>query len=343
MNSSTTSPASLTQKLRDFPDFAQRVLPGFLLATVIAIAARYLSEHYGGPAMLFALLVGMAFNYLSDGPKTARGIKFSTSFVLRLGIALLGLRITWGQIGDLGAWVLVAVLACVAITILLGGQIARWIGLSKDHAFLSAGAVAICGASAALAISAVLPKNENSERNTLLTVIGVTTLSTVAMMLYPVITGTLGLSDSAAGIFLGGTIHDVAQVVGAGYTISDEAGETAAIVKLLRVTCLAPVVVIMSIAFRSSTEAAAKSIPIMPIFLVGFLGLVFLNSFGLIPEYIVTSMTSVSQWCILIAVAGLGVKTSMKELTAVGAKPLVALVAQTVLLAVMVLGFLLLF
>ncbi len=68
MNSPLSSSPSPMQQLRDFPDFAQRVLPGFLLATVIAIAARYLSEHYGGPAMLFALLVGMAFYYLSDGP-----------------------------------------------------------------------------------------------------------------------------------------------------------------------------------------------------------------------------------------------------------------------------------
>lgn len=320
----------------------QTLGPGLALAGVIAIAASYLSEHYGGPAMLFALLLGMAFNFLTESKKVGPGIEFSTKSVLRIGVALLGVRITWTEIGDLGTGTLIVVVVSVGLTILLGGLAAQALGLKRDHAFLSAGAVAICGASAALAIAAVMPKNEHSERNTILTVIGVTTLSTLAMMLYPLIVALFSFDDRAAGIFLGATIHDVAQVVGAGYTISDEAGETAAIVKLLRVTCLTPAVLIIGLIFREKGTAEAGAPPLLPMFLVAFLLLVFLNSFGFIPQGLRTALSVASQWCLVSAVAALGVRTSLKELTSVGMKPLFALGAQSMLLATLVLAALLL-
>jgi uncharacterized membrane protein YadS len=112
------------------------------------------------------------------------------------------------------------------------------VGLSRSFGILSAGAVAICGASAALAISSVLPKGENSERDTVFTVISVTALSTIAMIAYPVIIALFHLDHVAIGVFLGGTIHDVAQVVGAGFSVSEETGNVATFTKLLRVAML---------------------------------------------------------------------------------------------------------
>jgi len=314
---------------------AHAIAPGLLLAGVIAVAARYLSEHYGGPAMLFALLIGIAFNFLAEGEKTGAGVRFACRDVLRVGVALLGARITLGEIGDLGAPVLCLAVAGVAVTILVGGAIGRAFGLSRDHATLSAAAVAICGASAALAVAAVLPRHGESERNTILTVVGVTTLSTLAMMVYPLIAAALSFDDRAAGVFIGATIHDVAQVVGAGYSISDVAGENAAVVKLLRVTCLTPAVLAIGFAFRGRPDAATKR-PLVPAFLVAFVLLVAVNSAGFIPEVAQGALGAVSQWCLLVAVAALGVRTSLKELTAVGPKPMLALGAQTILLAAFV-------
>ncbi len=330
------SPASV--RLRKTADHALDLAPGLLLAGVIAAAATYLSEHHGGPAMLFALLIGMAFNHLSENEKMAAGIAAASQFVLRLGVALLGVRITFAEIGGLGAQTFALVIAGVAVALIAGTLVARLFGLPRDHAILSAGAVAICGASAALAIASVLPRKAESERNTILTVAGVTTLSTVAMVLYPVIASAIGLDDKKAGVFIGATVHDVAQVIGAGYTVSDAAGETGAVVKLLRVSCLLPVIVILGMIFRGSHDPNAKKPPLIPWFLLAFAGLVALNSLGVIKGPARESFSALSQWALLTAVSALGVKTSLRAFAAVGPKPLLALTAQTALLAVFILA-----
>jgi uncharacterized integral membrane protein (TIGR00698 family) len=317
------------------------IFPGLTLSATIALAAAYLSEHYGGPAMLFALLLGIAFNYLAESTTTGPGIRFSSRNILRFGIALLGARITWGEVENLGLETVGMVVGGVIITLVIGTIIARMLKLPRDFAILSAGAVAICGASAALAISSVLAHNDESERNTITTVIGVTTLSTLAMMVYPLLATWLGFDDKAAGIFIGATIHDVAQVVGAGYTISTEAGDTSTIVKLLRVSCLLPAVVAIGIATRRSRTASTQSVPLLPMFLVAFVVLVAVNSFGFIGPDFAATLGTISRWCLLCAVSALGIRTSIGSLAVVGPRPLIAMVLQTVLLAAFVITALL--
>ena len=169
------------------------------------------------------------------------------------------------------------------------------------------------------------------------TVMGVTLLSTVAMILYPAIATGLGLSEHQAGIFLGGTIHDVAQVVGAGFSISPEAGETATLVKLIRVGMLAPVVLILSIAYRSERDQGeSASIPILPGFVVGFAALAVLSSLGLIPEWLRDALGHLSRWALLIAIAGVGLRTRLNEVLHVGARPIALLVGETLFLGVFI-------
>jgi len=313
-------------------------MPGLLLSATIALAVRFISDHLGGPAMLYALLFGMAFNFLTEDERFAAGIYFASRNVLRIGVALLGLRITTGEVMELGWPVVSLIVTTVVATILLGGLIGRLFGLKGDQSVLSAGAVAICGASAALAIASVLPTHKNHERNTILTVAGVTALSTIAMVLYPVFVTWLGYDNVTAGVFLGATIHDVAQVVGAGYIISDQTGEISTLVKLIRVACLVPVVITISlITHRSRTESPDRR-PLLPWFLVAFVAFVIVNSMGWIPATANSFLTPVSSWCLLTAVAALGVKTSLKTLTEVGPAPLGVMVLQTILLAALVLG-----
>ena len=190
-------------------------MPGLLLSATIALAVRFVSERLGGPAMLYALLFGMAFNFLTEDERFATGIRIASRNILRFGVALLGLRITMTEVADLGWPVLALIVASVLATIILGGLVGRAFGLGDNQSVLSAGAVAICGASAALAISSVLPAHKDLERNTILTVAGVTALSTIAMVIYPVFVTYLHYDHATAGVFLGATIHDVAQVVGA--------------------------------------------------------------------------------------------------------------------------------
>ncbi|MEM8815390.1 MAG: putative sulfate exporter family transporter [Pseudomonadota bacterium] len=319
--------------MRNSKQWAAAALPGLMLAIMIALAVRFVSERLGGPAMLYALLFGMAFNFLCEDKRFQAGIRIASRNVLRLGVALLGLRMTFGEVLDLGGAVVALVLAGVFVTLLGGWAIGRACGLSNDHSALSAGSVAICGASAALAISSVLPDHKHHERNTILTVAAVTALSTVAMVVYPVLVTYLHFDHQTAGVFLGATIHDVAQVVGAGYIISPETAETSTLVKLMRVACLVPVVLTLSVLFARGKRSATRREPLVPGFLLAFVALVVVNSLGWVPPQAHAVLTPLSSWCLLAAVAALGVKTSLKALAEVGPMPIAAMVLQTLLIA----------
>ena len=315
---------------------AQRYFPGLLVSLIIAVAATFLSEHYGGPVMLFALLLGMAFYFLSQEGRCVARIALASKTILRIAVGLLGAQITIAEIMKLGTTPIVTVIGAVILTILFGVLAARVMGLSRPFGILTSGAVAICGASAALAISSVLPKDENHERDTVFTVIGVTALSTIAMIVYPIIIAFFHLDHAAVGMFLGGTIHDVAQVVGAGFSVSEETGNVATFTKLLRVAMLLPVVVALSFVFHvhNDTKAGRQ----LPGFLIVFAALVVLNSIGVIPAPVLAIMKDVSRWCLVTAIAAPGMKTSLKAMADVGGRAIALIVAETVFLAALVLA-----
>ena len=235
--------------------------PGVGIAFTVGFAASFLSGHYGAPAMLFALLLGMALNFLFEDERSAEGINFSADIVLRIGIALLGFRIAFNDVLALGWQTLALVAGGVGLTMLFGLVAARSARLDTRIGVLTGGAVAICGTSAAMAIAAALPQSPNKERDTAFVVVGVTALSTLAMILYPVLTMLSGLNDHTAGVFLGGTIHDVAQVVGAGHSISMTTGDVATLTKLLRVSMLLPVVLMLSLVFRIAHDGESSRPP----------------------------------------------------------------------------------
>lgn len=261
---------------------AQKVFPGLMMCVVVALAAKLICEHFGAPVMLMALLIGMAFNFLTeDYGKCLAGIEFSAKALLRIGAAFLGLGITLQQIATTGHEVLDINVGGVVLTIVCS------LGLSRVRfGLLTGGAVATCGAPAALAISSVLQKNKILERDTVFTVIAVTAFSTMAVIIYPINADYAGLSDIATGVFPGETIHDVATFAGAGYSVSDLTGETATFVKLLRVAVLVPIVLVLSIVFAETREPGQKrSLPI-PFFVSGFSALVVAETYGLVPSSI---------------------------------------------------------
>lgn len=311
---------------------------GFLVSVVVAVAAQFLSEHYGAPAMLMALLLGIAFHFLAEEGRCVAGIGFSSRTLLRIGVALLGARISVELLIGLGPQLISLVVVGVILTILVGLLGAKLLGRGWRFALLTGGSVAICGASAAMAIAAILPKNEHSERNLIFTVLGVTVLSTLAMIIYPIITQYLELDHLATGVFLGGTIHDVAQVVGAGFSVSDETGEIATLVKLIRVSMLAPVVLVFSLVIRSFAEASEQENggtrpPLIPFFVLMFLVLAAVNSFGLIPHILQEALSSLSRWALLISIAAVGMKTSLKTILDVGGQAIFLIVLETIFIA----------
>lgn len=317
---------------------AQALLPGVMLCAIIALASQFVSEHYGAPAMLLALLFGISLNFLADHPVSGAGIAFGARTLLRLGVALLGLRISFEMVGALGWPIVALVVLMVPATIAFGLMASRFFGFRYRFAFLSAGAVAICGASAALAIAAILPKDEKSEDRLVFTVVGVTILSTVAMILYPILSGALGFDDVTAGIYIGATIHDVAQVVGAGFSISPEAGETATLVKLLRVAMLAPVVIIAVVVLRAVSDAdeSGSRPPLVPGFVLAFIVLAILNSTVTLPAPVLTFAVEGSGWLLLTAIGAVGLKTRPAEILKVGKPAAALLLAETLFLAAVV-------
>lgn len=326
----------------------RNLLPGTGLSAMVAMAATLVSILHGGPQFLYALFFGISLHYLSNDPKTKPGIEFCARGLLRFGVALLGARITAGQIIGLGWETALIVIAAVISTIALALLLGRILGMSRAQSVLSGGAVAICGASAALAISAVLPREKDGDRFTLMVVVAVTLLSTVAMVVYPTLAKLLGLSPEQAGLFLGGTIHDVAQVVGAGYTLSREAGDHATIVKLLRVALLTVVVVAVACAFsRQRHQAGAAHAqqgrqparqPLVPWFLWMFVAMVVVNSIGMLAPAFQSGLNDASRACLVVAIAALGIKTSFSGLARLGWRPFMLLLVETVWMAALVLA-----
>lgn len=328
--------------LRPAASRMNRLWPGLLVCGMIALAAQFLSDHYGAPAMLMALLLGLALHFLvEDGERARPGVEFSAKVILRVGVALLGARISFAVFAELGWGVLALILGALLATLAAGYLGARALGRGWRLAILTSGSVAICGASAAMAIAAVLPRNEFSERNLSFTVFGVTLLSTVAMVVYPILASVLGLDERAMGIFLGGTIHDVAQVVGAGFSVSENVGETSTTVKLIRVSLLAPFVLCLTLALRrldlGEPRKGGQAPPLVPGFVLAFLALALVNSLGLLPGIVQEAAWAVSRWAMLAAIAAVGVRTELKRIVEIPPQSIVLIVGETVFIAAFVL------
>ncbi|MCD1636459.1 putative sulfate exporter family transporter [Martelella mediterranea] len=316
----------------------RQLLPGIFAATLVAGAAQFVSDNYQAPTMLMALLFGIAMNFLSEESASAPGIQFASRTILRSGVALLGARISVDIFALLGVWTILLVVLGVGATILFATLIASSLRQGPRFAILTGGAVAVCGASAAMAIAACLPKDERSENNLIFTVLSVTLLSTVAMIVYPILIQYFDLSMIETGVFLGGTIHDVAQVVGAGFSVSEETGEIATLVKLLRVSMLAPIVLVISIYWRRKGGQHAEGTPILPQFVIWFLIFAAINSVGWMPEEVVEFTGTLSRWLLVIAIAAVGMKISLAQVMVVGWRAIAFVTLETIFIATLVLG-----
>jgi uncharacterized integral membrane protein (TIGR00698 family) len=307
------------------------VVPGALVAGTVAAAATYLGEHYGAPVLLFALLLGMALNFLyADKHSCSEGIEFTASRILRIGVALLGFRISFEDVLTLGWETLALVCVTTVLTIGFGACVARLLGRSVHMGLLTGGAVGICGASAAVAIFSVLSHTKLRQIDLTFTIASVTALSTLAMIIYPIIAVGTGLDDTRIGILFGATIHDVAQVVGAGYAVSDSTGNIATTVKLFRVALLVPAVLtIACLAANDGTPAVKKHVR-LPGFAVAFAIFIIINSIGIIPDPVQHALAATSRWLLVMAIVAVGMMTSLKSIADLGIGHVVLVAGETV-------------
>jgi uncharacterized integral membrane protein (TIGR00698 family) len=316
--------------------------PGAVLSAAIALAATFIAQLHEGPQMLYALFFGIVCNQFGTEARTRPGIEFCARQVLRLGVGLLGARITAEQIAALGWFSAGIVMAAMVTTMACGVLLAGRLQMTRARGVLAGGAVAICGASAALAIAAVLPREKHGDRFTLIVVIGVTVMSTAAMVIYPLVARALSLPQELAGLFIGATIHDVAQVVGAGYTLGPQTGDIATVVKLFRVALLALVVLVVGWVFRAermrSEPVHAARQPLVPWFLWLFVAMVAINSLGALNAPLQQALGWSSRACLVVAITALGMKTSFMQLAQAGWRPVVLILVETVWMAVFVLA-----
>lgn len=306
------------------PPFAtlRRLYPGAALCAVLALAGSFLAEHYTAPALMLVLLLGFGFANQAADARMQPGVAFCSRQILRIGVALLGARIGVEQLLTVGSLPVVMVLTSVPLVIGCALLMGRWLGLPTLHSLVAGVAVAICGVSAAIAVAAVIPTGRLEDRRLLGVVVGVTALGTLSMLVYPPLLGTLGYDEIESGLLLGASIHDVAQAAGAGYLVSDSAGDIATLTKLLRVALLAPLVLLLGFLLRRGDSGTAE----LPLFLLGFLALFGLNSLGWLPAGLREGLIAASNACLLVTMAALGMRTTLGELLAQGWRPMLLLV-----------------
>jgi uncharacterized integral membrane protein (TIGR00698 family) len=263
--------------------------------------------------------------------------------LLRWAVACLGLRVALADIASLGTAVAVLVIVSMAVTILAGFALARSFGQQPGYGALAGAATAVCGASATLATATVVPHYQGKEADVAFVVVAVNSLATVGMLLYPLICVRLGFDPQTTGIMLGGTIHDVAQVVGAGYAVSEPVGNVAVIVKLFRVFLLLPVVLAIGWYFtRLGTAQRYARVPV-PVFALVFLLLCLVNSAApyvpaAAPLYapVKAALGLFSTWGLLIAIAALGLDTSPAAVARLGWRHVATVSGTTVVILIFV-------
>jgi uncharacterized integral membrane protein (TIGR00698 family) len=312
-------------------------LPGLLIAAITALAAAYLSEHYGAPIMLMALLIGLAFNFANADTRLHPGLGFASETLLRWGIVLVGLQVTFSQIAGLGAPAFAAIAAMVALVTLSGTLTAKWIGRGAAFGTLAGGAVAICGASAALALSSVLGEKRSSQAQLTLVLVAVSAASALAMSVYPALAHMLHLTDQQAGFLMGASIHDVAQALGAGYSFSPEAGATATVVKLTRVALLAPALAVVAAAYPREDGQPKRGIGV-PWFVVGFFLMCGLNSVVTLPTEALSAAKPCATALLVVAVTATGIRSPLGLLLEQGWKASLPVIAATILSFVLALA-----
>ena len=318
-------------------------LPGLIIVGVASAAAAWISQAYAMPVILAGLLIGLALSFISSDERTHAGLDLCGTRFLRWGIALLGTQVTAMQIGSLGIAGFAGLAAIMALVIGAGLLGAKLAGRSNYIGWLAGGATAICGASAAMAIYALIGKERLEQSQFTLTLVGVTLCSAVAMSFYPVIAAQLAFTDKQAGFLMGAAVHDVAQSLGAGFSFSQGAGEYTTVVKLTRVALLAPIValiafVIGNISATTSQNGFLAKIR-MPWFILAFFALLALNSFVTLPAAVQEYGLIISKTLLLFAVTARAMRSRLETLLGQGWRALAPVILASITAFAAALGF----
>jgi len=328
--------------------------PGIALSAAVAVTAYFVAPILAHiipiPAIVIALIIGVALNpWVVTRRVFAPGMVFCVKTLLRGAVALLGIRVSVGEIIALGPMTAGLVVLAMMVTLAAAMAFARLNRQSLFYGALAGAGTAVCGASATLATATVLPNYPGKDADIAFVVVTTNSLATLAMVVYPPLCAVFGFDPQTTGVMLGGTIHDVAQVVGAGYAVSAAVGNAAVIVKLFRVLLLLPTVLgIGWFLTHSGVRHGEARVPV-PVFALVFIALCIVNSVlliapGTVPDYgaIKTVLIDTSNWGLLLAIGALGLGTSISAIIALGWRAIATVVGTTVTILVVVTGGLLL-
>ncbi|RAZ88572.1 YeiH family putative sulfate export transporter [Mesorhizobium hawassense] len=299
------------------------IVPGLVLVamiTTVAYSMRNLSGLTLFSPMILAVVAGMVYSNVLGLPAHAKaGIAFSQKRLLRFAIVLLGFQLTLGQVAGIGLGGVGIVAATLGATFLFTVTLGRLLGVDAKLARLIAAGSSICGASAIVATNIV---TEAHDEDVTYAVAAITLFGTIAMLGFPLLAPVFGLDQHAFGLWAGASIHEVAQVIGAGFQNGTQAGETATVAKLTRVAMLAPMVIALGLMARRGSTEASSAKPPMPWFVVAFVAVVALNSLVAVPTQVHSAIALAAQVMLTMGLAAMGLQADISQLRSRGLRPL---------------------
>jgi uncharacterized integral membrane protein (TIGR00698 family) len=341
-------------------------IPGLILVLIVALAARFLQSLIPGPTLnkaiseiLIAVLIGLLVrNIFGPIANTQGGITFSLHRLLRLGIILLGLRLSLQDVIATGVSSLILIVVCITLALTLAFGAGRVFRIPVRLATLIGVGTAICGNSAIVATAPTIDANEDEISFAVATI---TLFGLIAVIFYPIIGQTLHLSDRAFGTWAGTAVNDTSQVVATAAAYTQSALNVATIVKLTRNTLMAPIILLLGLIYQrmgERTQATKMTLgKVVPWFVLGFLALSLLRTLGVAvgglpqnidqPGSLIASAAALkfadeaSKFFILTALAGIGLGTNVSSLRAIGVKPFVVGLCVATVLAITSLGLIL--
>ena len=301
---------------------AAPILPGLALCAAIAALAIGLRQMTGltalSPMILSIVLAILWQNLVGTPAAVAPGVGFTLKRLLRLGIVLLGLQITVGQVLSLGPAALAVVTLTLGATFLAILAAARVLGVARPLAELIAAGTSVCGASAVIAANTVA---RGSDEDVAYAVACVTLLGSVSMLAFPVLGQAMALDAAAYGVWAGATVHEVAQVAAAAFQFGDEAGQYGTLAKLSRVVMLAPLIGLLALSRRSGPDGPRSAAPV-PWFVLGFVALILFSSVVALPAGAVAAAGVATTLLLSMALAAMGLQTDLRALRRRGARPM---------------------
>ena len=309
-------------------------IPGFLMALLVALIARYLESLLPIPLIgesVIALFIGMAINHIKKPSKMiSAGLKFTSKRVLKFSIILLGASLSIGTILSVGRLSLTVMIFTLLTCFGCGYFVGKWLGLDWKLSNMISAGTGICGGSA---IAAMAPVIEAEDKDVAYAMSATFLFDMAMIVLFPIMGRAMGLSDMAYGLWTGTAVNDTSSVVAAGYAFSEAAGDFATMVKLTRTLSIIPTVLIFSLintrinnknlAKDAVSREKVKITSLFPWFILAFVGMAIINSFGIIPATVSTAMKTLSKFLMVSALAAIGMNTDFREMKKSGINPMI--------------------